>query len=188
MAKQTNEQNKYKILEFEGAEYLELMKIAEFWRSKGKIENPPRFIIVAGGQGAGKSTIIKQKYSDGYVIVDSGKIYRKLTETKTIDRVEDDISLIGWALVSDAITTRKNIVIEIIFDKQHPIYEIVEKMIDIGYKVEIEYVNADIVAAWERYLKNRDNISSGYTEKQTLSWFTQFFDLDSDELEKLNEG
>jgi len=113
------EEEKYSVIKLNGEEYLRLAKIADEFVRKGKVEENPKIVIVSGGTGSGKTTIRKKDFDDGYVFIDAGAIYLKLTEneTKKSDKDAGYCRIIGDMIITTAIEQKKNIVIEIIGDK-----------------------------------------------------------------------
>ncbi|MFZ2720122.1 MAG: zeta toxin family protein [Minisyncoccia bacterium] len=145
--------------------------------AKGTKEEPPRFEIIAGPVGVGKTTLIKANYADGWVLVDSGETYREIKSS--IEQPEHEaltMYLAGNWLVSKAIADRRNILIEINMDKEEPIMTIIQKMKDIGYQVKVNLIRNDIETSWKNNLnRSKDNTSAYYTQDETLSWFVEYF-------------
>lgn len=170
-----NQVEKPKLIEITNDEFEYLSKIVDELLAKGDHSQEPNFIIMCGGVGSGKSTIRKQKYNEGYVVIDAGEVYLKLTdnEKNKIDKIDAFIDFVGSFLVSEAIEKKKNIVIEVLLDKQQPIMDIIDKMLKKGYKNNLEFIECDPVEAWKRHLgREKNNISSYNTQDQTMAWFS----------------
>lgn len=152
--------------------------VVEDFLKTGLSSKQPQYVIVCGPVGTGKSRMRKQKYSKDYVFIDAGDIYLKLTdnETKKVDKIDQYVEITAKSLVSRAIEQKKNIVIEIIMDKEQPIKSIMDKMIEKGYKVQVDYIHNDPVKSWENNLnRGKHNISAYYSQDQTMSWFVNYF-------------
>jgi hypothetical protein len=143
----------------------------------GDASDPPRFVIISGGVGVGKTTHRKDKYSKGWVLVDAGEVYQAIRPL--VDAPEDEETLMYLAgnwLLSKAIADHKNIVIEIIMDKVEPIQSIIGQMKGEGYEVELVGMVNDIKKSWENNLnRDKNNTSAYYTQDETLSWFEEYF-------------
>ena len=78
---------------------------------------PPSAIIFTGGPGAGKTTIRKQKYSSGYVLIDAADIFISLSKGEFYpfpEAFEEPLNFIGHLVAYRAPSERRNIVIELI--------------------------------------------------------------------------
>ena len=170
----------YKIAKFDGEEYQYLSKIADEFLQKGETSEKPQLILILGGVAAGKSTLRKQKYDNGYVFVDAGAIYLRLTdnETKKVDRIEDYCQFVGNIILATAITKKKNIVVELIGDNKEHVDYIINGMSKHGYSVNIQGVFGDVMECYQRHLKQeregRDDISSYHTQEGTISIFASY--------------
>ena len=79
--------------------------------------------------------------------------------------------MIGTAVARRAIQERRNIVTEIIGHEFEPTKELIDAMLAIGYKVDLDAVVKDVVEAWEWNLKrSEDNISAFSTEHYHRKW------------------
>lgn len=176
-----NKKEDYKTIKFDGEKYLELMKVADEFLQKGSIDETPKFVIITGGIAVGKSTERKNKYNKGYVFIDAGAIYMKLTEneTKKIERAEEYCPIIGEMMITMAVKDKRNIVIELIGDKYEDLDKIIQEMTKRGYKINIEALIGDIADCYQRHLKQekegRDDISSFHTQNATMQIFTNYF-------------
>jgi predicted kinase len=169
------------VVTFSGDEYLYLTGISESFLYKEITGGQPEFVIVAGGPGSGKSTIIKDKYNNDHVLVDAAKIHLAITEneSKKAEKYNSYFDFIGMHLVACAIEGKKNIIVEIIGDKMEPIRSIIDKLIEKGYKVDFQFINCDPEEAWKRNLqRDQLNISAVHTQDQTLSWFVRYLGLE----------
>lgn len=164
-------------------EVLKLTEIVKPFWEKGVANIPAQLVILTGGVAAGKTTIRRQKFSDGYVQFEYGDIY---TAIKKATDVEES-KLINYAIfasnlvLKESLAAKKNIVTEVIGDNESLISPIIDEMIKNGYKVSINYVSSDPVEAYQRHLKavkeDEDYWSAHFTQGETLLAFYNQLDL-----------
>jgi len=84
-------------------------------------------------------------------------------------------------ILQNAIAEKKNIVIEITGDNYNLFKPVLDKMIGVGYKPNINSIFCDPIQAYERHIKAVQNDksywSAYYTEMPTLSFFYKYFQL-----------
>ncbi len=113
----------------------------------------PKLVIVVGGNGAGKTTHIHEKFSKGYVIINAEEIYRNIKVFDDFGEVSQKlVNEIGELIAYRAINERRNIVLEMIADKVGSLDPIIGAMTAIGYKVDIIHISSDIDEAYRRHL------------------------------------
>jgi len=138
------------------------------------VSGPPEFVLLCGGVCSGKTTIRKQKYSHGYVLIDAAEIFLSLSRGEYYDfgaAFEEPLELIGREVARKAVSERRNIVTEMICGSQENIEAVIGAMKTVGYKIDIVYVQCDIQEAWKRNLeRGDDNISAHYTEPYHQRW------------------
>ncbi|MEX0998649.1 MAG: hypothetical protein WD000_01620 [Thermodesulfobacteriota bacterium] len=163
--------------ESDGAEELKVRKVVETFLNPGVSENPPQFVIVMGGVGAGKTTTRKQQYAEGYVHFEFGEIYiavRNILGGNNPKRKKYAV-LASDLILKESIREKKNIVIEIIGDNYDIIEPITDKMHGIGYEISMQQVTADVAEAYNRHLeaveKDESYISAYFTQEATLAAF-----------------
>ena len=172
-----------KNIQFSSEEYTEIGNIAKpFWEN-GISEKTPKFVIFMGGVGVGKTTIRRQKYSEGYVNFEFAEI---LNAIKT-EFGEDNPKLTGYAqlagdmILQESIEAKKNIVIEIIGENYDVVIPVINKIEEIGYKVEIQAIGCDPEEAYKRHVKavkeDPEYLSAHFTQEATLSFFYHQFEL-----------
>ncbi len=116
--------------------------------------NSPKMIIVTGGNAAGKTTLIKEKYSKGYVVINAEGIYRNI-------KIFDDFGLesqelvneIGAKIAQRAINENRNVILEMIGHKESSMKFLIDAVVAAGYKVDVKHVHADPVEAYQWHMK-----------------------------------
>ena len=137
----------------------------------------PDFTIVMGGPAAGKTTLRKQKFSKGYVLVDAADIFIRLSKGHSLDFPEDldePLEVVGTLIAGRAVTERRHIVTELIGADYEATVELIEAMRSIGYKISVDGVNCDVEEAQRRNLaRGDDNISCYFAEEFQRKWLLQ---------------
>ena len=135
---------------------------------------PPTFVLLCGGVCSGKTTIRKQKYSHGYVLIDAAEIFLSLSQGEYYDfgaAFEEPLELIGGYVAWKAVREKRNIVTEMICASRDNMEAVIQAMKSIGYKIDIVYVQCEIEEAMKRNLeRGDDNISAHYTEPYHQQW------------------
>lgn len=168
---------------FSSEEFLRIGKFARSFWEKGASENPPKFVIVAGGIGSGKTTLRRQQFCDGYVNFDFGDIHMAAEKVFNVDdpKFKDFFAMAVDMIFRESLSARKNIVIEIIGDNYGAIAPVIDKMKDIGYEVSVAGATCDPAEGHERHLKATEEdpeyFSSYYTQEPTLYAFYHHFGL-----------
>lgn len=171
--------NDVKITHFNGEEYTKILNIAESFCEKGVSENPPKFVILTGGVGSGKTTIRRKDYNKGYVNFDFGEILLTCAEAfgKDESRLESIIKLTCDMILKESINQKKNIVIEVIGAHEDEFMPVVNGMMKLGYTFSFVFVDCPPAEACIRHLKavqeDKDYWSSYFTQEGTLSFFYQ---------------
>ena len=140
-------------------------------------EESPRIVVLMGGTGSGKTTIRKERFSRGYVLVDAAEIFLSLSRGEFFpfpDAFEQPMDVIGGLVARRAISERRNIVTELIGAEIEAIKELIEAMRGIDYVVSAQFIDCDIEEAWRRNLaRGDDNISCYYAEPYQLRWLLE---------------
>ena len=123
----------------------------------------PDFAIVMGGPAVGKTTLRKQNFSKGYVLVDAADIFIRLSKGQSLDFPEDleePMEVVGTLIAGRAVAERGHIVTELIGADNQATVELIEAMRSVGYKISVNGVNCDVEEAQRRNLaRGDDNIS-----------------------------
>lgn len=139
----------------------------------------PVFVLIIGGVGAGKTTLRKDKFSKGYVVIDAGLIFQNLGGTELHEFGRDfmePMDILGWALVKRAIKDKRNIVTEIIGSAVEA-ESIINSMKSLGYRTNLQLVECDPIEAYKRHLAavqtDPNYISSYFTQSYHLKWILE---------------
>lgn len=134
----------------------------------------PEIVIVMGGVAVGKTTIRKQHFATGYVVVDSVEIFLSLCRGEHFDfpgPIEELMEIVGGLVAKRAITERRNIVTEIVGSDYESTKELIDAMNLAGYLVNGQMVECDPEAAMKRNLNRGDDcVSAYYAEKYQHKW------------------
>jgi hypothetical protein len=134
----------------------------------------PDFVIVMGSPAVGKTTLRKQKFSEGYVLVDAADIFIRLSRGLSLDFPEDleePMEIVGTMIAGRAVAERRNIVTELIGADYDATVELIEAMRSIGYKISVNGVKCDVEEAQRRNLaRGDDNISCYFAEEFQRKW------------------
>lgn len=138
--------------------------------------NDPVAVVLMGGVAAGKTTIRRQKYSQGYVLIDAAEIFIHLCYGQDLDfpgPLEEQLDLVGGALAYKALSEKRPIVTEIIGDDPRSTTEFLESLKSIGYSIEIVGLTCDVESAIARNeSRDIDNISAYYAAPYQMRWIT----------------
>lgn len=166
-----------KVVNFSGEEFIKIGEIAKPFWERGVSDNPPKFVIFMGGVGAGKTTIRREKYAEGYVHFEFGEIYTAIKKAvgESDPKLDSYVALASDLILRESISAKKNIVTEIIGDNAATITPVIDKMKEIGYGISIQGITADIAESRKRHLKaveeDKDYLSAYFTQEATLSAF-----------------
>ena len=148
-----------------------------FDESSESHDGTPDFAIVMGGPAVGKTTLRKQNFSKGYVLVDAADIFIRLSKGQSLDFPEDleePMEVVGTLIAGRAVAERRHIVTEIIGADYEATVELIEAMRSIGYKISVNGVTCDVEEAQRRNLaRGDDNISCYFAEEFQRKWLIQ---------------
>ena len=166
-----------------GEEFIQIGDAVEpFFKDVGPSE-PPQFVLITGGTGAGKTTLRREKFSEGYVNFDFAEI------SKAIEKVVGEkhprlIEYSFWGcdiVIKECILEKKNIVVEIIGDNYDQISILINKIKEVGYEVKLNTVTCDVEEAYQRHIKatkeDKDYMSSYFSDELTLLSIYTYFGL-----------
>jgi len=137
----------------------------------------PKFVLITGVTGAGKTTLRREKYKKGYVNLDAADIYISVGKGELFEVSEEEekkLEMIGSLIAKRAIAEKRNIVTEIIGASQHAIESFMQPFLSIGYKTELNYVDCDPVEAYKRHYNavqtDKTYMSSYYCQYNHRKW------------------
>jgi hypothetical protein len=135
---------------------------------------PSRLMILMGGPACGKTTLRKQFYSTGYVLVDAAEIFLSLSRGDFFpfpETFEEPMQIIGSLVAQRAISQRRHIITELIganYEQNKGFFDVMDA---IGYRVDLYAITCDIEEAQRRNLTRGDNnISCYYAEPYQRAW------------------
>jgi chloramphenicol 3-O-phosphotransferase len=137
-------------------------------------DGQPTAVILMGGPGAGKTTIRKQKYSSGYVIIDAADIFLSLSCGELFpfpEALQEPMELVGRLVTHRALSERRNIVTEIIGAEVEQTHQLVDALKSIDYQVQLAAITCDIQEGMRRNMsRGDDNISAYCAEPFQRAW------------------
>jgi chloramphenicol 3-O-phosphotransferase len=140
-------------------------------RSKGQ---QPRIVVIMGGVSAGKTTMRKDRFSTGHVLVDAVPIFLSLCRGGVYPfpgPFEKAVEIIGYLVAVQAIQEKRHIVTEIVGAEAEPTQELLKAMQSAGYHVELVLVTCEMEECLRRNAnRGPDEISCYYAEPLQRSW------------------
>ncbi len=136
-----------------------------------------RIVIFMGGVACGKTTLRKQRYSTGFVLVDAAEIFLNLSRGSFFpfpEAFEEPMQIIGSIVAKRAIAERRHIVTELIGAELQPAKDLIDAMLAIDYKVDLQAITCDVKEAQRRNLNRSDDcISAYYAESFQREWLRE---------------
>lgn len=134
----------------------------------------PELALVTGGVAVGKSRLRRELFARGFVTLDAGEIFIRLSHGRHIafpDFLAEPMDMIGSLIAWQAVQERRNIVCELIAAEPGPIEQLIETYRAIGYYISATGVRADLEQSlrWNQE-RSDDNISAYYTEPIHHRW------------------
>jgi hypothetical protein len=133
-----------------------------------------RIVIFMGGVAGGKTTLRKQGYSTGFVLVDAADIFLNLSRGGFFpfpEAFKEPMQIIGSLVAQRAVSERRNIVTELIGAELEPAKDLIDAMLAIDYKVDLQAITCDVEEAQRRNLnRGNDCISAYYAEPYQRAW------------------
>lgn len=134
----------------------------------------PVAVILMGGVCAGKTSIRKQKYSSGYVLIDAADIFLSLSRGEFFpfpEAFQEPMDLIGRLITRRALSERRNIVTEIIRADAELTHRLIEALKRIGYRVKLVAIHCESEEGMRRNAsRSDDNISAYCAEPFQRTW------------------
>ena len=136
--------------------------------------NRPQCVILAGGTGAGKTRLRRERYAMGYVVLDAADIFVNLCRRPYLDfpgPLEEPMELVGHGVARRLFKERRHFVTEIIGASCEPTKQLIDTVKSAGYHCELVDLTCDVQVAWERNVnRSENNISAYYAEKYHYRW------------------
>jgi len=101
---------------------------------------PPEALILMGGVATGKTTMRKDKYSHGYVLIDAAEIFHSISGDQVLpfpDALSEPLEILGKRITHQALSERRNIVTEIIGAESEPFEKLLKHLKALGYEVNL---------------------------------------------------
>lgn len=140
-------------------------------------ETRPRLVVLMGAPATGKTTIRKERYSTGYVVVDAAEIFLNLSRGGDYPFPRtflEPMELIGASVAKRAVFQLRNIVVEIIGTQFELIKELLDPMYALGYEIDVQLIACDLDVAIQRNAnRGPDCISAHYAERFQRAWLVQ---------------
>ena len=137
-------------------------------------DGQPAAVIISGGVCAGKTTIRKQKYSAGYVLIDAAEIFLNLSRGEYLpfpEALQEPMDLTGRLVAGRALSERRNIVTEIVGAEVGVVQQLIDALRSIGYSVQGAVITCDVEEALRRNAsRGDDDISAYYAEPFQRAW------------------
>lgn len=134
----------------------------------------PKIVVLMGGPAVGKSTIRRQRYARGHVVVDAAEVFIGLCRGRVLDfpgPLEGLLEEAGSQIARRAIGERRHIVTELIGAEAEPTKALLDAMLAIGYRVDAQVISCDMQEAWRRNLdRGENNISAYFAEPYHRKW------------------
>lgn len=135
---------------------------------------PPQIILLMGGPASGKTTIRRQKYAAGFVLVDAADIFINLSQGEFYPfpgHLEEAMEIVGNLVAHRAVSENRHIVTELIGADFGATSELIDAMRAAGYKINVEAITCDIEEAQRRNMaRGDDNVSCFYAEPYQSRW------------------
>ena len=137
----------------------------------------PNCVLILGPVAAGKTTLRKEKYATGFVVIDAVEIFLHMSCGEYYpfpDAFRDPMDFFGRMLATRAIRDKRHIVTEMIGSDSESLQALIEAMTANGYKVELIFVHCAMEQAvrWNQS-RGDDSISAYYAEPFQWAWMME---------------
>src|SRR5262249_14773490 len=107
----------------------------------------PHFVLLLGGVCTGKTTLRRQHYGTGYVVIDAADIFLNLSRGEYFDFpsvLEEPMDRIGRVVAAQAFAERRHIVTEMIGEEAEPIKVLIDAVLALGYEVDPQFLTCEL--------------------------------------------
>jgi len=137
----------------------------------------PNFVLIFGPVAVGKTTLRKEKYATGFVLIDAVPIFLHMSRGEYYSFSTDlcePMDVFGRMIATRAIQERRHIVTEMIGGDEEAVQALIDAMTAIGYKVDLIFVHCPLEQAVQWNLNRRDDsISAYYAEPFQWTWMME---------------
>ncbi len=152
-------------------------EVERYFDPSSVTKTQPEIALLLGGVCSGKTTLRREGYASGYVVLDAAEIFLSLSRGHYYpfpSVLDDPLRLIGDLIASRAIRERRNVVTEMIGSEFGAMRELIDAARGSGYRVNVVYVECAIEQAVRRNEeRGDDNISAYYTEPYHRTWLLE---------------
>ena len=132
----------------------------------------PEIVILTGSAATGKTTIRRQKYSKGYVILDPAELFLTFCGGAVKGfpgEYDEPLRIIGFLIANQAVAERRDIVTEMIANDE--LTGLIDAMLGIDYHVRVYYIHCVPEESWRRNIsRGVNNISAYYAQRYNIDW------------------
>lgn len=148
----------------------------------------PVIVFLLGPVCSGKTTLRRQDYSTGYVVIDAGEIFKVICNDHHrfgSPLFENQLNKLGNAIAREAVKNRRNIIVEFSGTEKKTISDIIDAMLSVGYTVSLNHIDCSPETSDRRNASRPDDsISSFYMEHHHRTWLLEAAKLKEEELKK----
>lgn len=134
----------------------------------------PHLVVIMGPVAAGKTTVRRQRYGTGHVLVDAAEIFIRLSAGTYYDFpsvLEGAMSRVAEQVADRAIAERRNVVTEIVGMDEDSAKALIGDFRSINYAVQVDYVDCDVDESVRRNAaRGDDSVSAYYAEPYNILW------------------
>lgn len=137
----------------------------------------PVAVILMGGVASGKTRFRMDNFSRGFVLIDAAEIFHHFSRDAGMFDFPGDLVIpleaIGSSVAQRAISEKRNIVTEIIGADGDSLVKLLSALKEVGYQVEVNFMDCDLEEGKRRDANRGDNISAYYAEPFQIRWITE---------------
>lgn len=134
----------------------------------------PTAVLMLGPVAVGKTTLRRQRYGEGFALVDAAAVFVLLSGGERLDfpgPLETLMEVMGQQVADQAVKERRNLVTELIGTDVEPVIQMINALKDVGYNVQIETIYCDLEESIRRNeARGEDNVSAYYAEDYQRKW------------------